>query len=65
MDEYEVRDLLTSECQKAGGQKAWAIAHGISAAYVSDTLQYRREPGEKILAALKLRRIVTYEMDAG
>lgn len=34
---------------------------GISASYLNDVLRGRREPGEKILKALKLRRVVSYE----
>ena len=56
----QVRALLRRECDKAGNQAAWAKAHGVSPAYVSDVLVGRREPGDAILRALGLERVVTY-----
>lgn len=57
----QVLDLLRRDCAKLGGQAAWAAAHGVSPAYVSDVLNGRREPGESILRALRLERAVTYK----
>lgn len=51
---------LRKACMAAGGQSAWAEAHAMSPAYVSDVLNGRREPGAKILAALGLRKVVRY-----
>ena len=45
----------------AGSQKQWADDHGISYAYVSDVLQGKREPGDKVLDALGLVKVVTYQ----
>jgi hypothetical protein len=56
----QVLVLLRRECDKADGQAAWAKRHGISAAYVSDVLNRRREPGEGILRPLGLEKAVTY-----
>lgn len=56
----QVHAMLRRECDKAGGQAAWAVAHAVSAAYVSDVLQGRREPGRKILDALGVERVVGY-----
>lgn len=53
-----IKDQLRSKAKPT--QAAWAKAHGISPAYVSDVIQGRREPGEKILKALGLKRIVSY-----
>ena len=61
MNARHVRELLATECRKAGSQRAWAQAHAVSEQYVCDVLMQRREPAEKILSALGLRRIVTYE----
>lgn len=61
MTAAEVRDLLREACIDAGSQRAWATEHGVSPVYVSDVLSGRREPGEKILDALGLRKIVSYE----
>jgi predicted transcriptional regulator len=51
---------LRKACEKAGSQKAWAQSVGLSAPYVSDVIAGRREPGESILNALGLQRIVIY-----
>jgi hypothetical protein len=56
----DVRDLLRSECEQAGGQKEWAAKHNVSASYVCDVLQGRREPGCGILGPLKLTNKVVY-----
>ena len=41
-------------------QKALADDLGLSKQYLCDVLRGRREPGPKILSALKLERVVTY-----
>ncbi|MEO9787543.1 MAG: transcriptional regulator [Aurantimonas coralicida] len=56
-----VRDLLRQACADAGSQQAWATANGVSPQYVGDVLLGRREPGDKILDGLGVRKIVTYE----
>lgn len=56
----EVRQKLREECQRAGSENAWAKANGLSQAYVYDTIRGEREPGPKILRALKLERVVNY-----
>ena len=56
----DVSGRLRAACRLAGGQKAWAEAHGISPQYVCDVLNARRDPGESILAALGLRKVVRY-----
>ena len=60
MDVDEVRKLLKDECERCGGQAVWATRSGLSPAYVSDTLNYRRDPGPAIVLALGLKKIVTY-----
>lgn len=57
----EVRTLLRRECEKAGSQKAWAIAHKVDGTYVGDTIRGRCDPGPAICKALGLRRVTTYE----
>lgn len=59
-----VRDLLRQACDASGSQQAWAQEHGVSPQYVGDVLLGRREPGDKILDGLGLRKIVTYEQMA-
>ncbi len=60
MTSLEVCGLIRRQCSEMGGQKAWAEAHNISPQYLCDVLNARREPGESILAALGLRRLVRY-----
>lgn len=56
----QVIALLWRRCHDAGSQAAWAKEHAISPAYVNDVLHGRREPGDTILAALGMSKIVTY-----
>lgn len=60
MDALDVCRILRDQCRSAGGQRAWAQANGVSEQYVCDILNARREPGDKILAAIGLRRVVRY-----
>lgn len=60
LDSVDVCRRLTAACKKAGGQKAWAEQHSVSPAYVSDVVNSRREPGQSILDALGLVRVVRY-----
>lgn len=64
----QVRERLRALCVQAGSIRAWADAHEVSPAYVSDVLNGLRQPGLKLLRVLGLERtvlrIVTYR-DAG
>ena len=62
LTQADVIDLLRRQCKEAGSQKAFADANGISAQYVTDVLHKRREPGEAVLSALGLRKVITYEV---
>lgn len=56
------REQVNSMIRKRQGDRslrAYAKELDISAAYLSDVLLGRREPGRKILVPLKLRRIKT------
>ncbi len=64
LTEDQIRELLRTECEKMGGQKEWAEAANVSAPYVSDVLNNRRQPGESITRALGYRRVVQYVPDA-
>lgn len=57
----DVRIILREACRKAGTPATWADKHGVSQAYVSDTLNGRREPGPKILRALGLVSAPNYQ----
>lgn len=56
----ELIEWLRKDSEKET-QKALAKRLGISAQYLSDILKGRREPGQKMLDALGLERVITYE----
>lgn len=60
MTRKQLLALLRRQCDKAGSQKAWAKAHGLSTSYLSDVLTNNRAPGWKILKALGVTAAVTY-----
>lgn len=49
--------MIERKVMAAGSLRAYARATGVTAAYVSDVLRSRRDPGPKILAPLGLERI--------
>jgi hypothetical protein len=55
---------IRAEILERGSLRAWARAHDLSAAYVSDVLNCRRDPGPSILAAIRYgkheTRTITY-----
>ena len=53
--------MLRSEVQREGGQKAWAKKYGVAPSAISMVLSGDRPPNEKIVSALKLRRVVQFE----
>lgn len=60
MNTEQVRLLLRQQIDKEDSAAAWATKHKMSRVYVSDVLAGRREPGDKILEALGLVKIVLY-----
>lgn len=60
MTEDDVRRLLGDAVREAGSAKAWADQNNVSAVYVGDVLNRGKAPGEAILKALGLERVVTY-----
>lgn len=60
MTHEELMDRLRADIAKAGTAKAWAERHGVAASYVTDVLRGHRGPGDKILAALGVERLVSY-----
>jgi len=60
MTEADVIARLKAACDVAGSQKAWAAAHNMTAQWVHDVISGRRAPGQSILDALGLERVVTY-----
>ena len=61
LSEQDIADRLRAAIRTAGSQRAFARQHGISTQYVNDVLRGRRELGQKILDALGVERIVTYQ----
>ena len=59
-DIWYVIDLIFAAAKNAGSQKALAQEWGISEQYLSDILKGRREPGNKVLKQLGLRKMVIY-----
>lgn len=51
---------LRKACTAAGSQAAWAEAHDVSPAYVSDVLKGKRDLGGSVLSALGYERVVLY-----
>ncbi len=60
IDRIDVFRRLREACDAAGGQAAWAERHDVSATYVSDVLNDRTPPGEKVLRALGLKKVDRY-----
>lgn len=56
--------LLEAEVGRSGSRKEAAKKLGVSAQYLGDVLNNKREPGKKILDALKLRKVISYESEA-
>jgi hypothetical protein len=56
--------LLRLACDRAGSQRRWALAHGVSPQSVTDVLTGHREPAGKLLEALGLERRVIYRRKA-
>lgn len=60
LSKSEVVETLAAACEIAGGQKAWADENGLSAPYVSDVINSRRDPGDAICRALRLEKRIVY-----
>ena len=60
MTEDDVHQLITSLCDTAGSQAAWAKQHKMSPAYVSDVINRRRGLSKRMLKTLGIERIITY-----
>lgn len=61
LTETQVIERLRAACAAAGGQKAFAKAHGLTPGYVHDVLHSKRAPADRILAALGIERVVIYQ----
>jgi len=56
--EAEARAQFSEEVEKAGGVRAFARKHGLSAAYVSDIMLSRRGLSDTVLKILGLEKWV-------
>lgn len=54
----EVLSALREAVSASGSQRTYASSIGVSQAYLADVLHGRRSPGERVLSALGLRRLV-------
>lgn len=54
----EVLAALREAVTTAGSQRTYASRIGVSQAYLGDVLHGRRHPGDRVLSALGLKRIV-------
>lgn len=59
MTTSDVLTKLTRGIDRAGSLRRHAIALGISAAYLSDVMNGKREPGRKLLTPMGLTKHVT------
>jgi hypothetical protein len=57
----KVVEQLRSEVAEAGSETAWAHPHGISQSYVNFVLRNAISPGPKLLKALGLKKVISYE----
>src|SRR5215813_721081 len=61
LDQKDVVRLLRLEVNRAGSQKKWAKKNGVTPSLISMVLSGDRPLKNKIISALKLRRVVVYE----
>lgn len=59
----EVYAELRKACAVAGGQDKWAKWAGVSPQFLCDVLHTRREPTDRILKPLGMRRRTVYERE--
>lgn len=60
MSDIDPLDIIRTRIG-SGSQVALAQEMGVSPTYLGDVIHGRKEPGKKILDALGLKRVVTYE----
>ncbi len=60
MDDEDVWYMIVKKLNDKT-QKEVAEELGVSPAYLNDYLHFRREPGPKLLEALGLRKVITYQ----
>jgi hypothetical protein len=56
----ELHSLLEQSVKEAGSQAKFADQHDISRQYLGDVLRRKRAPGERILEALGMEKVVEF-----
>jgi DNA-binding phage protein len=62
LDENDVLRLLHEVVDRAGGQSAWARRSGVDRGNLNQVLTGRRRLPPAIMRALKLKKVVGYEL---
>jgi transcriptional regulator with XRE-family HTH domain len=57
----EVIEMIRQKVKEVGSQEAVGIELGVTQQYIGDLLRGKRTPGETVLKALNLRKVVYYE----
>lgn len=60
MTAEEMIEMLRQACKDAGGQRAWASAHGLTVQWVNQVLHRKKLPGGVLPVALGLEPVVMY-----
>jgi DNA-binding phage protein len=63
LEQKHIVQLLRSEVEKAGGQRAWAKKHGVHRTIVNKVMHKSLRPSGSIIRALGLRIIVVSDRD--
>ncbi len=58
----DVVEALKSAVELAGGLRAWGKVHQFTASYLSDVLNGRRNPSERLARAVGFRRVQGWEV---
>ena len=61
-NEQAVRDALRLACERAGGQKAWAIANGVSMSLVCETLRNGRPVSARVAGLVGFDRVMVFRL---
>jgi hypothetical protein len=61
MTRDEAMTILRNHIEKEGSMRAFADKHDFNVSFISDIMRGRREPSERILLAVGVKKVVTYE----
>ena len=57
----KVMQRLRGQIAEAGSETSWAATHGLSQAYINYVVRGAAKPGPRILKALGLKKVTSYE----